>query len=43
MEAPVRILKLALAEGTTLKEVVLALGLLTTEEFDETVQPEKMV
>lgn len=35
--------KKALHEGTTLKEAVLALGLMTAEEFDETVQPEKMV
>lgn len=35
--------KKALREGTTLKEAVLALGLMTAEEFDETVRPEKMV
>ena len=35
--------KKALHDGTTLKEAVLALGLLTAEEFDETVRPEKMV
>ena len=35
--------KQALHDGTTLKEAVLALGLLTAEEFDETVRPEKMV
>ena len=35
--------KKALADGTTLKEVVVSLGLLTPEEFDETVRPEKMV
>lgn len=35
--------KKALQEGTTLKEAALALGLLTAEEFEETVQPEKMV
>ena len=29
--------------GATLREAVLALGLLTAEEFDETVRPEKMV
>ena len=29
--------------STTLREAVLALGLLTAEEFDETVRPEKMV
>jgi len=35
--------KKALHDGTTLKEAVLSLGLLTEEEFDETVRPEKMV
>ncbi len=35
--------KKALRDGTTLKAAVLALGLLTAEEFDETVRPEKMV
>ena len=35
--------KKALRDGTTLKEAVLSLGLLTAEEFDETVRPEKMV
>ena len=35
--------KKALRDGTTLKETALALGLLTEEEFDETVRPEKMV
>ncbi len=35
--------KTALREGATLKEAVLALGLMTGEEFDETVRPEKMV
>ena len=35
--------KKALHEGTTLKEAVLSLGLLTAEKFDETVRPEKMV
>ncbi len=35
--------KKALHDGTTLKEAVLSLGLLTAEEFDETVRPEKMV
>ena len=35
--------KKALHDGTTLKEAVLALGLLTAEEFNETVRPEKMV
>ena len=31
------------AEGTTLKEAALALGLLTEEEFEELVRPEKML
>lgn len=35
--------KKALHEGTTLKEAVLTLGLMTAEAFDETVRPEKMV
>ena len=35
--------KKALEEGTTLKEAVLSLGLLTSEAFDEAVRPEKMV
>ena len=35
--------KKALQEGTTLKEAVLSLGLLTAEAFDEIVRPEKMV
>ena len=35
--------KKALHDGVTLKEAVLSLGLLTAEEFDETVRPEKMV
>lgn len=35
--------KKALHDGTALKEAVLALGLLTAEEFDAAVRPEKMV
>lgn len=35
--------KKALRDGTTLKEAVLALGLMSETEFDSTVQPEKMV
>ena len=35
--------KKALREGTTLKEAVLALGLLSGAEFDEAVRPENMV
>lgn len=35
--------KKALREGTTLREAALSLNLLTAEEFDEAVRPEKMV
>lgn len=35
--------KKALHDGTTLKQAVLALGLLSADEFDQTVRPEKMV
>ena len=42
-EAAAKCAKKALQDGTTLKEAVLALGLLTGEEFDELVRPEKMV
>jgi fumarate hydratase, class II len=38
-----RIAKHAYAEGTTLKEAAVGLGLLTAEEFDEAVRPERMV
>jgi fumarate hydratase class II len=38
-----KIAKKAHAEGTTLKEAAVALGLLTAEEFDEKVRPEKMI
>lgn len=38
-----KIAKKAHAEGTTLKEAALALGLLTEEQFNEWVRPEKMV
>ena len=38
-----KIAKKAHEEGTTLKEAALALGLLTAEEFDELVRPEKML
>jgi fumarate hydratase class II len=37
------IAKKAHHEGTTLKEAALALGYLTETEYDEAVQPEKMV
>ena len=42
-EQAARCAKKALADGTTLKQAVLGLGLLTAEEFDDTVRPEKMV
>ena len=42
-EAAAECAKKALHDGTTLKEAVLSLGLLTAEEFDQTVRPEKMV
>ena len=38
-----KVAKKAHAEGTTLKEAAVALGLLTAEEFDELVRPEKML
>jgi fumarate hydratase, class II len=38
-----KVAKKAHAEGTTLKEAAVALGLLTAAEFDELVRPEKMV
>ena len=38
-----KVAKKAHAENTTLKEAVVALGLLTAEEFDEKVRPEEMV
>ncbi|RMF86191.1 MAG: class II fumarate hydratase [Nitrospirae bacterium] len=38
-----KIAKKAHAEGTTLKEAALALGLLTEEEFDRWVRPERML
>jgi fumarate hydratase class II len=37
-----RVAKKAHAEGTTLKEAAVELGLLTAEEFDRLVRPEKM-
>lgn len=37
-----KVAKKAHAEGTTLKEAAIALGLLTGEKFDEVVKPEKM-
>lgn len=38
-----KVAKKAHAEGTTLKESALALGLLTSDEFEELVRPEKML
>ena len=38
-----KIAKKAHAEGKTLKEVAVELGLLTAEKFDEVVRPEKMI
>jgi fumarate hydratase class II len=38
-----KVAKKAHAEGTTLKEAAVALGLLTPEEFDRYVVPEKMI
>ena len=37
------IAKKAHTEGTTLKEAALASGLLTEEQFDEWVDPKKMI
>ena len=37
------IAKTAYKENKTLKEVAIELGMLTAEEFDEWVRPEKMV
>ena len=38
-----KVAKKAHAEGTTLKQAALALGLLTEEQFDEWVRPENMI
>jgi fumarate hydratase class II len=38
-----KVAKKAHAENTTLKEAAVALGLLTAEEFDQKVRPEKMI
>jgi fumarate hydratase class II len=38
-----KIAKKAHKDGTTLKEAALALGLVTSEQFDQWVRPEKMV
>jgi fumarate hydratase class II len=42
-ENAAKIAKTAHAEGITLKEAALKLELLTEEQFDEYVRPEKMV
>ena len=42
-EAAAKCAKKALEDGTSLREAVLGLGLLSGEEFDELVRPEKMV
>jgi fumarate hydratase, class II len=42
-DSAARVAKTAYADGTTLKEAALGLGLLTAEEFDELVRPEKMI
>ncbi len=42
-DAAARAAKKAHAEGLTLREAVVALGLLSGEEFDRTVRPERMV
>ncbi len=42
-ENAAKIAKKAHKEGTTLKQAALALGLLTEEQFDEWVRPEKMI
>ena len=38
-----KIAKKAHAEGTSLKEAGIALGLLTSEQFDQWIRPEDMV
>jgi fumarate hydratase, class II len=38
-----KVAKKAYAEGTSLKAAALALGLLTADEFDQLVRPEKML
>jgi fumarate hydratase class II len=38
-----KVAKKAYNDGSTLKEAAVALGLLTAEEFDEKVRPEKMI
>jgi len=38
-----KVAKKAYAEGSTLKEAAISLGLLTSEQYDEWVQPENMI
>jgi fumarate hydratase class II len=42
-ENAAKIAKKAHKENTTLREAAISLGLLTSEQFDEWVRPEKMV
>jgi fumarate hydratase, class II len=42
-DAAARIAKKAHAEGTTLREAAIALGLLSGDKFDEIVRPERMI
>jgi len=42
-ENAAKIAKRAHANGTTLKEEAVALGLMTEEEFDKNVKPEEMI
>lgn len=42
-ESAAKIAKKAYAENTTLREAALSLGLLTAEEFDQWVDPQKMI
>lgn len=42
-DAAARVAKKALAEGITLREAALALGVVSGEEYDEIVRPERMI
>jgi fumarate hydratase class II len=42
-DSAAKVAKKAHAEGTTLREACVALGLLSGEEFDRIVRPEKMI
>ncbi|MNC75968.1 Fumarate hydratase class II [compost metagenome] len=42
-ENAAKVAKTAYKEDKTLKEVAIELGFVTAEQFDEVVQPEKMV